>query len=344
MVHPATIRNIALFSLTTPFALTVNIAFIFIWLFSGRKWRVLLSIVPVIFCWKMIPAVFGLHYFSENDWSKKSSTFKLMSWNVHAMGTFNTPNEKFYANGVMELIQQESPDILCLPEFAVNTESRKRKYPPRIIRENHYKEYHFNMDNGYGPWIHLGTAVFSKYPIVAYKAHELAPYIYMVQCDVKIQKDQIIRVCIVHLRSFGLSDVDKAYIEDVKKRNTDDLGKSRSFVWKFNQAYVERAQEADKAAAILAQSPYPVIVCGDFNDMPYSYTYKTIRNGFSDAFVDKGRGFGRTYNQIIPTLRIDHIFYNATALKLNAFKTQFSSFSDHSPLIANFEIIHKAKD
>ena len=195
------------------------------------------------------------------------------------------------------------------------------------------------MDNGYGPNIWIGTAIFSKYPIIRFKAHELSPYIFLVENDININ-GTIIRVGIVHLQSFGLSDEDKAVIEEVKQeKNSESIVKSRSFAWKFNQAYVRRASEAQKVRSIISRSPYPVIICGDFNDLPYSYTYKIIKGNLKDAFAEKGRGFGRTYNQIIPTLRIDHIFYNSNEFKINALKTPYSEFSDHSPVIANFEII-----
>ena len=340
---PDEVKYIALLSLTTPFAILANFIFVVIWLLSSRKLLSLISIAILAFCYQMIPAIFGLHYFSENDWEPGNNRFKLMTWNVHALGTFNHPHEKKHAEAIIDFIRHEDPDILCLPEFAMSANRKLRRYPEIIRKSGNYRSYYFKMDNNYGPHIQIGTALYSRYPVVHYQAHALSDLIFLLEVDILIG-EQIVRVAAVHLKSFGLSDEDKAVIEQVKQQKTESLAKSRSFVWKFNQAYVERAREAEKVRQILGSSPYPVILCGDFNDLPYSYTYTTMKGSLNDAFSEKGRGFGRTYNQIIPTLRIDYILYNANALQVLALKTPYSGYSDHSPVIANFELTGNAKD
>jgi endonuclease/exonuclease/phosphatase family metal-dependent hydrolase len=341
-VDPAIIKHLSLFSLTTPFALLANFIFLILWLVSDKKWPVLLSFLAVLYCYKMIPAIFGLNYFKKNDWTATPESFKIMSWNVHSMGTFNHPYEKMYAEGIIDLIGKEKPDILCLPEFAVNARP-SRRFTPRIITQNNYKEYYFQQDNGIGRSIMIGTAIFSKYPITFFKAYELTPDIFVLQCNLQLNKTTNVSLYVVHLQSFGLSDRDKQYIEEVKQRSTEDYQKGRSFIWKFNQAYQIRGEEADKVAEIVARDKQPKIICGDFNDLPYSYTYSTIRGPLTDAFVQQGKGFGRTYNQIIPTLRIDHLFYSAEYFKLKAFKTVYSPLSDHSPVIARLEFMPSGK-
>lgn len=337
-------RHLALFSLTTPFAVASNIGFVLFWLFSRKKSRLLLSLIPLVLCASMIPAVFGLNYFSKNDWEKGERRFKLMSWNVHAMGLFNPRETKKHAEGIIQFIKEENPDILCLPEISRNNDAKDNTYIRKIINNGNYTEFRYNSDNEYNWQISLGVAVFSRYPIVNYKVYPLSKWIYLLQNDVVLPTNDTIRLFVVHMESFRLTDEDKAIIENVKKNKSEDLSKSRSFIWKFNDAYNKRAHEADSAQDIIAQSPYPTIVCGDFNDLPYSYTYCTLKGNQTDAFVKKGRGFGRTYNQIVPTLRIDHIFYDDKAMQVIAFDNPFSPWSDHSPVIANFEIRKKAKD
>ena len=85
------------------------------------------------------------------------------------------------------------------------------------------------------------------------------------------------------------------------------------------------------------KSPYPVIVCGDFNDVPNSYAYHTIGKGLKNAFVEKGSGIGRTFSGISPTLRIDNIFVNPTFDVLQYTRIA-KKMSDHFPVFADVEM------
>lgn len=341
---PIELRFIALFSLTTPFALLVNFFFVGLWLFSRIKWRALISLTALLLSFNMIQAVFGYHFFTKNEWAKSStSSFKLMSWNTHAMGIYNVSTEKAIAKDIVSLINQESPDILCLPEFSINSNPAKNKNLRKIINDNNYLEYRINTDHILNDKVVIGTAVLSKYPLVNYKVYDLNPEIYLVQLDVALPNKAIISVFVTHLHSFNLSDEDKFYIERLK-RNNETIKKSKPFFTRFNNSYVSRGDEANQIRTILDKAPHPIIICGDFNDLPYSYTYRKIKGTLTDAFTIKGRGFGRTYNQIIPTLRIDYIFYSQKHFNLKAFQTMKTHLSDHNPIIAHFDLAQPAKN
>lgn len=337
IAQPAQFKFIALFSLTTPFALATNIFFIFFWLFSSKKWRMLISFLPLLLSHNMISAVFGYHYFTDNDWTHSAKSFKLMSWNTHGMGIYIPAKEKQLAKDIVSLISKEQPDILCLPEFSVNVNPLKNKSLRQLINDNKYLEYRINTDHILNKKVVVGTAILSKFPIVGYKVYNLNTEIYLLQCDVQVLADKIVRVFILHLHSFMLTDKEKAYIEELKN-NTNDFKNTKPFFSRFNDAYIKRSGEADKVAVIIQQSPYPTIICGDFNDLPYSYVYTTIKQELTDAFAQKGKGFGRTYNEILPTLRIDHILYSRNSLTLKAFTTIPTDLSDHNPILANFEL------
>jgi endonuclease/exonuclease/phosphatase family metal-dependent hydrolase len=87
----------------------------------------------------------------------------------------------------------------------------------------------------------------------------------------------------------------------------------------------------------LDSSPYPAFITGDFNDVPNSYTYFTIRGGRQDAWLQKGFGIGRTYKNISPTLRIDYILADPR-LKVLQCQKVYTPWSDHNPVEADLQL------
>jgi len=102
-------------------------------------------------------------------------------------------------------------------------------------------------------------------------------------------------------------------------------------------AFERRANQAESIAAHVHRSPYPVIVCGDFNDSPVSYTYRIMRHDLNDAFVESGSGFGNTYLGKFPSYRIDYILLNK---KFNVFnyRTPKLNLSDHYPVLCRMSL------
>ena len=88
------------------------------------------------------------------------------------------------------------------------------------------------------------------------------------------------------------------------------------------------------------ESPYKVILCGDFNDVPNSYAYNTIGKGLKNAYAEKGTGIGRTFSSISPTLRIDNIFID-NKLMVEQFVRVKKKLSDHFPIIADIQLMTK---
>jgi endonuclease/exonuclease/phosphatase family metal-dependent hydrolase len=87
----------------------------------------------------------------------------------------------------------------------------------------------------------------------------------------------------------------------------------------------------------IEESPYPVIVCGDFNDTPSSYAYRETKGWLKDAFVQSGRGIGLTYTGKLPSFRIDYILYNKKFRSYN-FKIHKIPYSDHFPISCDLKL------
>ena len=52
---------------------------------------------------------------------------------------------------------------------------------------------------------------------------------------------------------------------------------------KLKRAFLKRASQVEIIQEYVRRSPYPVILCGDFNDTPVSYTMGTLTNELKDA-------------------------------------------------------------
>ena len=106
--------------------------------------------------------------------------------------------------------------------------------------------------------------------------------------------------------------------------NAKQLEEVKDISDRLRLAYIKRARQVDELNAYIRQSPYPVLVCGDFNDTPVSYTYHTIRGDLTDAFRSAGKGIGNTYRGKFPSFRIDYIFHSPEFQSANYVITSYS--------------------
>lgn len=343
---------LSLISFSCFFALLANLIFVVLWLFSRKKIRSLLSLLTIILCWNVVYPLFGIHYFSNNNATKEDAVeLKVMTWNVHLFDLGEWTKDKTSKAKILQLIQEENPDILCLEEFYWDEDDRGEPYA-NILQQSGYPFVAFSADKkmkkrlltieaGKKDLINIGHAVFSKYPLRNETRYPLYDKAYnMLGVEVIIDSAHIFNLNVIHLTSVGFGRKEMNYIDEVKEKGVDaqDESQSKSLLKKLRDASAARAGLANRIDSIKRRMDYPVIICGDFNDVPGSYVYSTIKGKLSDAFTGKGAGLGRTYRHIFPTLRIDYIFYDNDALSIEGYKRPDVGLSDHYPVIANFSL------
>jgi endonuclease/exonuclease/phosphatase family metal-dependent hydrolase len=336
VLSPAKVLFPAYFSLIFPFILVINIAFVVFWLVT-RKWNFLLSLGVLIFSATLINNNFPVH-FGKSDPLKPVNSIHLLTYNTMMSGSLvkDTPRKH---NKVMQYVVESNADIVCLQEFVVSTQNEFLNYSDilRIYRKYPYKHVEFkgNWDNKL-----FGIATFSKYPIVNKQLIE-----YPSQANISIYTDinvngTIIRLFNNHLESnkFTESDISKP-IRLKNKFDADSLAEmTHYFSHKLGVTYKLRAYQADTVAKLIAESPYKVIVCGDFNDVPASYAYTKMKGKLKDAFSESGNGFGWTYKEPFYGFRIDYVLYDSNAFTLIKYESDKVNYSDHYPVLCQLSI------
>ena len=221
---------------------------------------------------------------------------KVMSYNVRS---FIDDNRERQLDSIVKIIKAVNPDILCLQEMGFSDIADSLLEPLKPMPHSLSR-------------VNLSPAIYSRYPII--KVSRMDTLKNFVWADIVIKKDKnnedTIRVFNNHLHSTAIRRDDSNYIENHEYLEGDSLGNVHSMVKRLTENNRVRAEQADTLAALVAVSPYPVIVCGDFNDTPVSYTYRTVARKLNDPYRKVGRGYSHTYRGFFDMLRIDYIFYS----------------------------------
>jgi len=326
--------------LTFPYLFFVLIFIFFFWLIAKPK-LALVPLITILLGFKQISVTFGSHWPNADLSKKPKGTLRIVSWNVANMYGLST-NKEIKQHNRTELAQSIlnlQPDIVCLQEFnhsytqgesADNINLFTRQLP------NYFYSKDFNKDNGYYT---SGSVVFSKYPIID-SAKIDYPGVYtgsLIYVDIKVNNDTL-RIFTTHLQSFGFNNADYAELNKIKQRDDKSLEASKNIFIKMKAAFTNRGVQADIVQKQTDSSLYPSIVCGDFNDVPTSYTYFHIRGAYrNDVFLKNGFGVGKTYSSLAPMLRIDYMLPD-TAFTIQQFDMVDENLSDHSMLVSDIKL------
>ncbi len=274
---------------------------------------------------------------------KQDSNLRIMSWNVEHFDILEHKTHPEKKQQMLDLIKDYQPDIATFQEMVGSDNVAKAiNYIPDITEQAAFTDYNYS----YNPKLdfdgqhHFGIITFSKYPIINKKTMSYYPNDYnsIFQYTDIVKGADTFRVFNIHLQSLKFSATNLQYIEKPTITDDGDLKKSRSLISKLKKGFLKRKIQSERIKEEMDKSPYPVIVCGDFNDVPNSYAYTTIGKGMQNAFAEKGSGIGRTYSGIAPTLRIDNIFLDYK-FEVKQFTRINKKLSDHFPVITDAAII-----
>jgi endonuclease/exonuclease/phosphatase family metal-dependent hydrolase len=331
---------IGLLTLSLPYILITLIIFFFSWLFTKKIWM-LISLVAIAFCWRAVQNIFPFHLSSTFKNDKSLNSIRVMSWNVEHFDILEYKTHPEKKEEMIKLIEQYQPDIACFQEMVGGDDDKAINYLGDFKRRLAFTGYFYSYENrfDFDHVHHFGIITFSKFPIINKQTISSPPHDYnsIFQYTDVIAGMDTIRIFNIHLQSLKFTQDNLKYLDNPGTNTDTALSESKSIITKLKRGFLKRSFQSERVKEEIDKSPYPLIVCGDFNDVPNSYAYCKIGDGLQNAFVEKGAGFGRTFSGISPTLRIDNIFADKE-FTIEQFTRIPKNLSDHFPIIADVSL------
>ncbi|MCD7963426.1 MAG: endonuclease/exonuclease/phosphatase family protein [Rikenellaceae bacterium] len=258
-----------------------------------------------------------------------ANTLKIITFNV--AGFWDHGREALVTEEILEYIKGQDPDIICIQEFVAS-----KKYPKdfvdRVLEEWEYSAT--NLKGGKG----IKAVTYSKFPIISDNEiifeNKNNGVLYT---DLLVGSDTL-RIINNHLQTTHVDKDNVKFLDDYHFTFDDETKDTfKQIIKSLKQGFATRAYQADSVASLVHGRNIPTIVCGDFNDTPMSYVYKTIRGNYEDAFVNKGSGFGYTFKYLYRILRIDYVLHSGD-IETVSYESPDVQWSDHNPVIVEFKI------
>lgn len=315
--NPATNTASAMLVYVLPMLIVANCVLLVFWLLK-RNW--IISGVAAFSILACIPYLLTIYQFGGgNTIGENAKPFKVATYNV---ARFGNEASGFMAADILAEMKKQSVDVFCIQEY--NEQSGDKN------NSQTYKDYFPYMAKG-----NADMVIFSRYPIVKVKNLPFEDTNNSAMWAIVNVGGKRIQIFNVHMETTGFNRT----LRHVSKM--EDNGQSvesntilQAIYSNYTKGMVNRARQADMVAEEIGKAREQVIVCGDFNDVPYSYTYNTLLGDLVDGFKECGSGWAYTFRGK-KKVRIDYIFHSEMLEGVNYYKTEMT-YSDHFPVFMAF--------
>ena len=280
-----------------------------------RKWRKT-AVFPCLILIAALPITNRLFSFGFGG-AEASGGEKITLVTTNVRGFKNDVWSSVEEASAFRFLQQQKPDVLLLQETRHDKYKRpyfeeikaasglnKRHQPTKTTVATYANELAFIAERFSGPGRYNGFLV----------------------TDVET-KAGTVRIINAHLQSNRISKMAGEIGKDGDVK--EEIDRAESMLRSYGASAAIRASQAEEIRRFVRESPHPVIVGGDFNDVPSSYTYqKILTSRLRDAWVVKGFGPGTTFTGPLPGLRIDFLLVD-TSFTINEIERFDTGYSDH---------------
>lgn len=338
IINPQAFWPIAFLGIAYLPLLAINVLFIAYWVVRYARYAAI-SLLAILLGWNTLQKHYG---FSDKVpervvASPDTGHIRVLTYNVHFFRAFEQEDTKLTIRAqAMRVMGGVSPDVVCIQEYYTR---KKGKY--RMAEEFEREidmPYHYISPTAQNDYEAYGMAIFSRYPIV--DSGVLPEHEYGVNRIIYADIDkgsQIFRVYNVHLRSFGFQKEDYDFINNPSKTIEKDAASTKRIGARLKHAFRARSAQAVALREHSRACGLPFLIAGDFNDTPLSYAVNEVSSGLRNAFREKGRGWGVTYNGDFPNFQIDYIL-SSKAFQVLHYQIIKTKLSDHYPVWADFRL------
>ena len=264
---PAKGTAMAMIVYALPFLIMIDAVLLLFWLLRRRWHWAAIPALALLCCIRYVGTLWQPSIFSGADDTK--SGIKVATYNV---ARFGREINGAKAESILSVMRKHQVDVFCVQEYMEASGD--------TVNSGRYKGFFDNMAMG-----HDDMVIFSRHRILDSKDIDFGEGTNnsAMWADIDFN-GKTIRVFNVHLQTTGINrtlhQIDKQVMQGAEVESGRML---RAIYGNYTYGMGVRARQADMVAAEIAQCKYPVIVCGDFNDVPYSYVYNTMKGDLVDG-------------------------------------------------------------
>lgn len=329
-VDPTGNTAMAMLVYILPILIVLNVLLAIYWLIR-RRWKyIAIPIVPILCCIPYMGTLFQLRGEVEDADAQKGIT--IATYNVLSFGR---ETSGFKAEDILSQMKRQKVDVLCIQEYEDASGDKKNS--------DSYKTYFPYMATG-----EKDMVIYSRFPIkgtknMSFGEMELEEGLAKTTnnsamwADIDV-KGKTVRVFNVHLETTGFNRTMHQAGKIIAQGKKVEKNRLIEVIYgNYTHGMTIRAGQARLVANEIATSEVPCIVCGDFNDVPYSYTYNTMLGNLVDGFKECGSGFMYTFREPKKPFRIDYIFHDESMEGITYY-TKEITYSDHLPVFMKLSL------
>ncbi|MDR0988650.1 MAG: endonuclease/exonuclease/phosphatase family protein [Prevotellaceae bacterium] len=327
---PATSFYMPALGLLIPVLLLMNLLVLVCWLFGRRRRWAVVSLVAILCNWNFVAAVFQINFTDGIPATHATSTtpdgyLKVATYNVQGFGSEITG---YSAKKLAAYLRDQGTDILCFQEFAAN-----QYYPMDSLRRV-FAHWEYALLSGDSLKGTLPIALFSRYPLTGARFIRYDGSVNCsLQCDVVLGTDTL-RLLNNHLQTTAFNQNKRRWAREMATDDTRREARAvQSAIGTLHDNFLKRARQTRELCRLVEESRYPVVLCGDLNSLPDSYTYRQLHALLEDGFRTAGQGYMYTYRYFKRLMRIDYIFHSASLEGCRYYSPNMELCSDHNPVL-----------